>query len=137
MMNRRAFLGSLGLLIASGCARRADWIESTLVTVNVTGWWVGNYRSGQGVGEFDMTLYQAGPKVTGDVTMTLASPQYREVSIEGTIAGDVLRFSRPDGQLRSEVIVAGDAMTGTVTFGTGGTRTLRLQRQTDARPESR
>jgi hypothetical protein len=46
--------------------------------------------------------------------------------IEGTVSGDVLKFSRPDGQLRGEVIVSEDEMSGTVTFGTIGTRTLRL-----------
>jgi hypothetical protein len=137
VINRRALIGVLAVLIASGCAQRADWIEGTLVTVDVAGRWSGNHSASQGGGEFDMTLYQTGPKVTGDVTMTLAQPQFRGVSIEGTITGDVLKFGGRDGQLRGEVIVAGDAMTGTVTFGNYGTRTLRLQRQTDGRPESR
>ena len=48
--------------------------------------------------------------------------------IEGTISGDVLKFARPDGRLSGEVIVAGDEMSGTVTFG-GVRRALRLQRQ--------
>jgi hypothetical protein len=58
----------------------------------------------------------------------------------GTVSGDVLSFSRWDGRLRGEVIVAGDEMSGTVTFTplstsaccpgayTHGTKTLRLQR---------
>ena len=49
-------------------------------------------------------------------------------SIEGTVRGDILRFARPDGRLSGEVIVAGDEMSGTVTFG-GVRRALRLQRQ--------
>ncbi len=63
MMDRRSFIGSLALLIASGCAQRSDWIEGTLVTVDVTGRWVG-------VGGFDMTLRQTGPKATGNVNVT-------------------------------------------------------------------
>jgi hypothetical protein len=46
-------------------------------------------------------------------------------------------FNRPDRQLRSEATVAGDEISGTVTFGAIGTKTLRLLRQPGGRPESR
>ncbi len=41
MKARRWLQVWLVLVIASGCAQRADWIESTLVTVDVTGRWTG------------------------------------------------------------------------------------------------
>ena len=59
-MQRRTFLGTLVLLIASGCAQRADWIEGTLVTVDVTGRWDGTYDEPLSGGRFDMTLDQTG-----------------------------------------------------------------------------
>jgi uncharacterized protein (DUF2236 family) len=34
-----------GLLLGSGCASRPDWIEATLVTVDVTGTWRGTLTS--------------------------------------------------------------------------------------------
>ena len=119
-MDRRAFL-TFGLLIFAGCAQRADWIGGTLVTVDVTGRWTGNYSRSPGgnSGSFDMTLRQTSPKVTGDLGLGGPNVQLWAGRIEGTVSGDVLRFSRPDGQLRGEVTVADDVMTGTATFGTG------------------
>lgn len=60
-MNRRLFLCSL--VIAAGCAR-SDWIESTLVTVDVAGRWTGTW-SGGGGGDFEISLQQTGPKAKG------------------------------------------------------------------------
>jgi hypothetical protein len=105
-LKRRAFLGAVGFLIASGCAQRADWIEGTLVTVNVTGRWVGTMSGGSG-GYFDMTLRQTGPKVPGNITLTSLYGHLWSGPIDGTVSGDVLRVGRPDGNLRAEVIVAG------------------------------
>src|SRR5262252_7311213 len=54
-------------LSVSGCAK-PDWIQQTLVTVDVTGTWVGSCA---GTGQYtipliEMTLEQRGPRVTGD-----------------------------------------------------------------------
>ncbi len=136
-MDRRAFLGAVALLAASGCAQRTDWIADTLVTVNVTGRWVGTWSLSVGAGEFDMTLHQTGPKATGNVRLTGKNAPPFSGPIEGTITGDVLKFYRSDGQLNGGVIVAGDEMSGTITFGDFGTKTLRLQRQGDRQPENR
>src|SRR5258706_3267680 len=58
------------LLLLVGCAS-SDWIESTLVTVDVTGIWDGNWVSGSGQsGTLQLTLKQAGSKVTGDLMST-------------------------------------------------------------------
>ncbi len=145
-MDRRAFLGGLALLIASGCSQRGDWIESMLVTVDVTGRWAGELPVGASGGEFNLTLRQTGPKATADVTCLCTSGHLWSGPIEGTVSGDLLKLSRPDGLLQVEMIVAGDEMSGTVTFthltASSSTpqrqiRTLRLQRQSGERPESR
>jgi hypothetical protein len=72
MKVRRWLQIGLVLLIASGCAQRADWIGGTLVTVDVTGRWVGTWDTPVFTGRFDMTLQQTGPKATGDVRVTMA-----------------------------------------------------------------
>jgi hypothetical protein len=131
----------LVLLVASGCAQRSDWIESTLVTVDVAGRWTGNWSGSGGGGDFAMTLRQTGRKATGDVQLITGDAHNWNGSILGTVRGDVLTFSLWDGRLRGEVIVAGDEMSGTVTFtpvtssgccpggGMTGTKALKLQRQ--------
>src|SRR5690242_7251806 len=99
-MNRRVFLCSLAV---AGCAR-ADWIGDTLVTVDVTGRWTGT-MPGQVGGNFIMNLRQTGPKATGDVTLTSPHGHLWSGPIEGTVSGDGLRFSRPDGSMRGELVV--------------------------------
>jgi hypothetical protein len=145
MTARRWLQICLVLLIASGCAQRADWIESMLVTVDVTGQWTGELAVGASGGEFHLTLRQTGPKATGDVTCLCTSGHFWSGPIVGTVSGDLLTLSRPDGLLQVEMIVAGDEMSGTVTFthltASSSTpqrqlRTLRLQRQPGGRPES-
>ena len=65
-----------------------------------------------------MTLQQTGPKVIGDVSLGGWNAGPFSGPIEGTVTGDALKFSRADrADLRGEAIVAGDALTGTVTFG--------------------
>ena len=141
MKARRWLQVWLVLLIASGCAR-SDWIERTLVTVDVTGRWIGTWSGSGTADNFEMTLRQTGPKATGDVSVPggalahdLSGP------IMATISGDVLSFSRPDGRLRGDVVVAVDEMSGTLTLTPfsqsaccpggpmAGTKTLKLQRQ--------
>jgi hypothetical protein len=131
---------ALVLLIVAGCAQRSDWIEGMLVTVDVTGRWAGKWTEG-GAGEVELTLRQAGPKVKGDFTLTgIQHSHFWTGPIDGSVSGDVLRFSR--SLLRGEMIVAGDEMSGTVTYQgianvTPGAMTLRLQRQPVGVPESR
>jgi hypothetical protein len=106
LLTRRVAVG-LVLLIVSGCAQRADWVEGTLVTVDVAGAWKGRLTGGRLSGEMQMTLTQRGPKVTGDGRIGTAT-----VSIEGTVRGDVLFFSEPRGRLRGQATVTGDQMSG-------------------------
>jgi hypothetical protein len=56
------------VFVVAGCARQ-DWIDRTLVTVDVTGTWSG-YIKGTSTGgsrEVTFELRQEGPKVTGVV----------------------------------------------------------------------
>src|SRR5215470_7586052 len=55
------------LLFASGCAVQKDWIDRTLVTVDVTGVWEGTFAGTGGSGDVRFVLQQQGPKVTGEM----------------------------------------------------------------------
>ena len=105
------------LTFGSGCVQ-ADWIDRTLVTVDVTGTW---YGSPVGTvhfspGEFLLELEQQGSTVkgflrsgtSGGSTGSLQGP------IDGTVAGDVFRFQNTRGTVKGELMVSGDDMTGLV-----------------------
>src|SRR5215831_4104631 len=99
----------------AGCAK-PDWIQQTLVMVDVTGTW----RNNAG-GLFELKLKQEGAKVTGSI-LALGATAGASASgpIEGTVEGDVFRFKQVGGALapfQGEVTVSGDAMNGTVTGG--------------------
>ena len=74
MQTAGATLIAAVLLFSSGCTR-PDWIESTLVTVDVTGVWQGTVSGGTraGGGGPNITLYleQEGPKVKGRMELDL------------------------------------------------------------------
>ena len=119
------------VLIAAGCAR-PDWIEQTLVTVDVTGAWQGTMSSAGGAGpgtvNAALTLQQGGSKVTGlIVTGYFGLPGSRP--IEGTINGDALRFRTQDGRITGELQVSGDEMSGQGTSPGGGNVSFRFRRQ--------
>jgi hypothetical protein len=98
------------LLLIPGCAQKSDWVEGTLVTVDVTGVWKGRLVSGVSggtSGDMEMTLTQRGPKVTGDARI-----RAEKISIDGTVRGDVFSFREPGGRLRAEARVTGDEMAG-------------------------
>ena len=111
---RRWLQIGLVLLIASGCAQRADWIEGTLVTVDATGRWAGTWERTW----FEIILRQTGARVEGDVRMLGDVRPRLDGPITGTVRGDVLTFARSDGRLRGEFVVAGDEMSGTITLAT-------------------
>ena len=129
-MDRRAFIGTLAaLMCVSGCTTPPDWIERTLVTVDVTGHWYGSSPQSSGAGssyaEFWLDLQQAGPKARGSMQgkgvgsgTGLAGTGW--VPIEGTIAGDVFSFRQTNGPARGELTVRGDEMTGEVSSGFSG-----------------
>jgi hypothetical protein len=59
-----------GLLLGSGCASRPDWIEATLVTVDVSGVWSGEAPHTTLSVPFVLELAQEGSKVTGSIRIT-------------------------------------------------------------------
>jgi hypothetical protein len=107
-MTRRAVMAAL-LLLTTGCAR-PDWIESTLVTADVSGTWTGTWSHTTARGPFELKLRQLGSKVQGEVWKggleSLGGP------VEGTVSGDVLRWSQPNGNLSGELTVGVDEMSG-------------------------
>jgi len=131
MRARRWLHVGLLLLIASGCAPRADWIEGTLVTTDVSGVWRGSYVAGVSsnwlaFGEVEMTLRQRGEKVTGE-------GRFRDtnVTLEGTVRGDVFSFNDRTGRIRGQATVTGDEMSGhgRMGYGPNPQMTLKAQRQ--------
>ena len=107
----RAILVAL-LVCGPGCAR-PDWIQQTLVTVDVTGTW----RSTEG-SLVDLVLEQEGAKAKGSyrIAFTIGTATISSGTIEGTVAGDVLRFSQVGreiyGSFRGEMTVSGDELSG-------------------------
>jgi hypothetical protein len=107
-------LAAAVLAVASGCAH-SDWIEATLVTVDVTGTWSGSAASpGTSTLELWLELVQQGPKVTGSLR---TSGSFRlnanqTVPLEGTVTGDVFRFRPVNTTGWSEMIVGEDEMKG-------------------------
>jgi hypothetical protein len=109
-----------------GCAR-SDWIDRTLVTVDVTGIWEGGV-AGYG-GSFRFDLAQQGSQVKGTVGGLGLGRARSGGRIEGTVAGDVFTFRMPDTSFVGEMKVSEDEMTGQIAVPQSGARgTLVLRR---------
>ena len=143
MRRRRVIVGLLFSLVAAlacgaGCAR-PDWIEQTLVTVDVTGTWQGAVGGTPGAGgaSYKFVLEQEGPKVKGSVQASGATVMpggNLTGPIEGTVTGDVFSFRQTNGPLTGEMAVSGDDMAGHVSF--QGTYRISLRRvDSFARPK--
>ena len=107
------------LAFCSGCAR-SDWIDRTLVTVDVTGVWQGSMSSWDGAPsineEVSFELKQQGPNVTGYFRGRRAVGFSRQSGpIQGSVAGDVFRFDETTGSVTGELTVSGDEMKGQIT----------------------
>jgi hypothetical protein len=119
------------LICGSGCAR-SDWIERTLVTVDVTGTWYGSIPGGSNsTGDLWFDLEQQGSTVKGFMQLNLiggARPGYGSLPrpIDGTVAGDVFRFKEKAGAVEGELTVSGDEMTGQAWI--TGIRSISLRR---------
>jgi len=126
-------LGVATLALASGCVKQ-DWIDRTLVTVDVTGTWygtpVGPIATGLGnPGSIFLDVKQEGGTVQGLLQIEGGNPgQLGRVGgpISGTVAGDVFRFKSARDVVAGEFTVNGDEMVGTVSI--GGTRPITLRR---------
>lgn len=97
------------LVCGSGCAR-SDWIDRTLVTVDVTGTWEGSASNAQGASWFQFDLAQQGSQVKGTVRGTGMNRSAGQIN--GTVAGDVFTFRLTDVPFTGEMRVSGDEMTG-------------------------
>jgi hypothetical protein len=111
-------LVAVTMMCASGCTH-SDWIDRTLVTVDVTGTWhgwaiVSNQASANS--EIWLVLKQEGPRATGSVRASAGYSGIRPVNgpIDGTVDGDVLNFRQTDGSLTGEMRVSEDTMTGQI-----------------------
>ena len=124
------------LVFASGCAQK-DWIDRTLVTVDVSGVWTGSLATldGQPMVSLDirLDLQQKAAKVTGYfLTGRYLSTNPRgATNIEGSVANDVLTFEVAR-LLIGELTIDGEEMKGSGLFQTpsGGSRpvTITLRR---------
>jgi hypothetical protein len=112
------------LTMGAGCAR-TDWIDRTLVTVDVTGTW---YGAAAGY-SFDFDLKQQGSTVKGLLRLRGIPSGSGDPSgpIEGTVGGDVFRFRDTRGILEGEMTANGDEMVGLIST-SFGRRPLSLQR---------
>jgi len=115
-------------LVLGNCARQ-DWIDRTLVTVDVTGSWHGQTKSASGgmagTNEIWLDLQQAGAKVTGSVRLKPDQGASLSGPIEGSVSGDVLHFRSTRGTVTGKLTVNGDEMTGTWSTLTTNPITLR------------
>ena len=105
------------LVFGAGCAQK-DWIDRTLVTVDVTGTWYGRGGGGWTSPEMSFELEQQGSTVKGylRVPTTVGAMGNLTGPIEGTVAGDVFRFRNARGSIEGELTVSGDEMDGVVSF---------------------
>ena len=132
------------LIFGAGCAK-SDWIERTLVTVDVTGTWHGSLTGGgnQSTGFLSLEMEQQGSAVKGSVELNATGwvrQAYGRTSarpIAGTVAGDVLRFKEMNGNLEGEVRVNGDEMTGHLWVGGMWPISLRRIDPSSANPPTR
>jgi len=114
-------------VFASGCAQK-DWIDRTLVTVDVTGVWRGTLTmSGVNTFNVEMALAQRGAKVTGQLKYDVFSD--RSGPVEGTVSGDVFHFRSLRGQPSGALRVNGEEMSGA---GSAGWR-IQLRRLTETK----
>ena len=117
------------LTVLAGCTK-PDWIERTLVTVDVTGTWEGTTNRGT---TYQLGLEQSGPGVKGSLQRLgggVRGGVYTHASgpggLEGTVSGDAFTFKDSPLRVSGQLTVRGDEMSGEITDGLGtGTVTLR------------
>jgi len=125
----RAALAAIAVAFVFASCARQDWIDRTLVTVDVTGTWEGS-PGGTGTARpttLFFNLRQEGATVQGFIKEGESGVGARlDGPISGTVTGDVFRFKSARGTAEGELTVNGDEMSGTVSF--FGTRPLTLRR---------
>ena len=131
-----ALLIAAALGVASGCAK-TDWIDRTLVTVDVTGTWFGSPGGAPGVypvPDLLLELEQQGSTVTGSMR---AGASWGVSELDGAVAGDVFRFRNKRGNIEGELTVSGDVMSGRISTQSLGAQPFSLRRvDPSSRPAS-
>src|SRR5262245_49059459 len=104
---------ALTVLAGAACARK-DWIDQTLVTVDVTGIWEGqrSQHHGPGGGGLELTPEQKGAKVVGTSRGSGGGSIYNVETIAGTVRGDTLKFQDKRAAFPGELQIGGDDMAG-------------------------
>ena len=121
----------ISLVLAASCAR-SDWIDRTLVTEDVTGFWSGSTEGPPSRPEIQLELQQRGAKVTGVLKLPASGFAVATgVPVEGSVAGDVFRFKDARGAYSGELTINGDELTGRI-LGPFGPRKASLRRETAA-----
>ena len=120
------------LAMTAGCAQK-DWIDRTLVTVDVTGTWSGRQETGLS-GELRFELEQQGSTVKGFLRTRGRSGLLTADPIDGTVAGDVFRFRNMRGDAEGELTVNGDEMNGRVSLTESSSRPISLRRVDSSSP---
>ena len=126
---------SVVLAYALGCAR-SDWIDRTLVTVDVTGTWEGS--AARKSGTFQLSLEQQGSRVKGFIrSMGLCSGGLIIAGqLEGVLAGDRFSFKQTNAFVAGELTVNGDEMTGGASGGCGQFQITLRRVNASSRPTS-
>jgi hypothetical protein len=125
---------AVALAFGSGCAR-SDWIDRTLVTVDVTGTWQGQASGSNVTSEVWFVLEQQGSTVKGSIRLSGGPNVSHSGPIDGTVTGDVFRFKTTRGGVEGELTVSGEEMNGRVSI--TGSRTVSLRRiESSSSPDS-
>jgi len=108
----------LAIVSTLACAQK-DWIDRTLVTVDVNGTWQGTFTKDNILVRLE--LEQQGGTVKGLLRLVSGSSANvagtRDGPIEGTVAGDVFRFRQTSGRAEGELrVVSEDEMDGRATI---------------------
>jgi hypothetical protein len=134
----RVLVATALLFSGSGCAK-TDWIDRTLVTVDVTGTWSGGTSTGIATATSEMLfeLKQQGATVTGFLKLK-TSGAVGDLSgpVVGTVAGDVFRFRNARGTVEGELTVNGEEMSGPTSTSLGRYPTYLRRLTTSSLPAS-
>jgi hypothetical protein len=129
---------TMTLTTNAGCAR-TDWIDRTLVTVDVTGTWSGGTTVGTATATSEMSfeLEQQGATVKGFLRLK-TSGAVGDLSgpVEGSVAGDRFRFRNTRSTVEGELTVNGDEMTGVTSTSLGNYSTVLRRGDPSSRPAS-
>ena len=120
MNTSRIVLVLMSSLIAATWCAKSDWIQSTLVTADVTGIWIGHIGATNPSINVRFELEQEGPKVKGYLRRAGSfggSIPLIEGPVDGSVGGDVFRFTVTKAATQGEMTVSGDEMTGQVSVG--------------------